>query len=57
MSRVFYYLQAHKNYLKKSDPKNIPLYIYRAYKMGFFENYFHINQQMPSTSGSTEIYF
>ncbi len=34
-----------------------PLYIYRAFKMVFFENYFHLNQQMPTTSGFRDDFF
>ncbi len=34
-----------------------PLYIYRAYKMVFFENYFHLNQQMTTTSGFRDDFF
>ncbi|HOQ80086.1 MAG TPA: hypothetical protein PLH63_03380, partial [Candidatus Cloacimonadota bacterium] len=33
------------------------LYIYRAYKMEFFENYFHLIQQMPTTSGFRDDFF
>ncbi len=33
------------------NKKNKTLYIYWVHKTGVFENYFHLKQQMPTTSG------